>query len=165
MLRALLEEITSALEARLYRVALLTSLAVPDIAGALDAPDGQATERRYVDWVDKWAVPHFSKAGFQTISGEDCYRYRCALIHQGRGKHPRSRYVATLFVLPSPGSFIAPMTPQVDGGRMIVIDVPTFCRWMVAAAEDWLTQVEGSELFATNSQQMLRLHKLEVRMS
>lgn len=48
MIRKLIEEIALALDAQLNRLALLASLAVPDIAGALDSTDGRATRSRYI---------------------------------------------------------------------------------------------------------------------
>jgi hypothetical protein len=152
----LLDEVEAALDSGLYRVALLTALTIPDIAGALDAPDGVANGARYVAWFDTWAAPRFERFGAQVITGEDCYQYRCVLLHQGRGSHPKSRYRQSIFVLPKAGNIMAPVTMQTKSDS-VVLDVPDFCRSLTHAASDWLDVVQDSALFRTNSEGSLGL--------
>jgi len=55
-LLSILDQIDQSLNARSYYLALFVSLAIPDIAGALEAADGQAKPERYKKWYEKWLV-------------------------------------------------------------------------------------------------------------
>jgi hypothetical protein len=56
-LRDVIDQIEQSLQTRLYYLSLFAALAVPDIAGALEAPDGQANGDRYAAWYEQWARP------------------------------------------------------------------------------------------------------------
>jgi hypothetical protein len=98
-MRILLGQLEKSLEGHLYYLSLITALAVPDIAGALDAEDGQATGERYRSWYERWVRPRFGETIKKLLAGEvaplnipvetnpldgdACYRFRCSLLHQG----------------------------------------------------------------------------------
>jgi hypothetical protein len=52
-MKDLIQQIRAANRNGLYYVALFTALALPDICGGLEAPDGLATRARYIAWFDK----------------------------------------------------------------------------------------------------------------
>ncbi|MDA2914269.1 hypothetical protein MYX77_10000, partial [Acidobacteriia bacterium AH_259_A11_L15] len=96
-LREILEQIQRGLDHDLYYLALFVSLAVPDGCGAIGSEDGEAARKKYTDWFDKYVAGRYS--GF--LSGEDCYLFRCSLLHQASSQHPKSTYSRVLFVEPS----------------------------------------------------------------
>ena len=80
---------TAANMAQLYYLTLAGTLVIPDMCGALESADGEATGAKYIAWVDTWVVPAYWD-GF--LTGADCYRFRCSFLHQGRTQHPMGSY-------------------------------------------------------------------------
>lgn len=142
-------QIQQGLDHDLYYLAVFASLAVPDICGAIGSDDGEATPQNYIAWFDRYVAQAYGGR----LSGEDCYRFRCSLVHQGSSQHPRSRYSRVLFVEPT-------ATTNVFHNNLINdalnIDVRIFCRDIVAGAEAWLQEHEGTELYRTNYNRFMR---------
>ncbi len=92
----LLDEIDRAVELGLYQLAVAAALAIPDVAGALEAPGGWAKNELAWAWFDREVSPRLRPeitddmparlrdhlSGFE-ITGENFYRFRCSLLHQG----------------------------------------------------------------------------------
>ena len=150
----LLEQIEGANELGLYYVVLFMSLAVPDMGGALEASNGQATPARYEKWVDSH-LPGWSDPG----AGKQLYRFRNSILHQGSGRpHERAKTPRLLFAEPGTGLVIHMALLDHGGQSAMVIDVPTFCREVLAAARDWLRVVQGTEPFERNFERFVRRH-------
>jgi hypothetical protein len=49
-MQTLLNQTRKAMKLKLYYIALLTALSIPDIAGTLSTSDGRATKENYVNW-------------------------------------------------------------------------------------------------------------------
>jgi hypothetical protein len=79
----ILDQIERAKNAGLYYAALFSALSIPDIAGALDSSDGRAKPERFAAWFDTYVGPKYVTPRGQTLLGNDCYYFRCALLHQG----------------------------------------------------------------------------------
>ncbi len=167
-LLSILDQIDRSLDSRLYYLALFSALTIPDIAGALEAPDGQATGERYKVWYEKWIRPRFkeevqrllaARAISQTpgvenpLTGDACYRFRCSLLHQGSTQHPKSPYSRIIFI--EPGATTNVVHYGVLNGALC-IDVPRFCREVLAGSRLWLRSVEGTEPYATNNDRFVR---------
>jgi len=140
----LLNQISWAAEKGLYFLALAGALIIPDICGALEQNDGQASTRSYVEWFDR----NLNRMpGGPNFDGESCYRFRCSLLHQGTTQHPKSRFKRVLFV--EPGA-ISGVIHNIYGENALIIDVREFCLEMVRAAAQWKATVVGAEPYETN---------------
>jgi len=149
-LRDFLDQLRVALEHNLYYLALMGCLVIPDVCGALSSEDGEAKRERYVDWYNKYMS---EMCGF--FDGQDCYSFRCSMLHQGSTMNPRSSYSRILF-----------LEPGADRRNLILhcnvlndalnLDVKIFCNTMIEAAERWLDEVSGTELFKTNFNKFIR---------
>lgn len=95
-MRNLLEQIEKALDLKLYYLALYTTLTIPDICGAMSTDKEKKVKKRYVEWFNKY-VSH--KYGPE-FTAEDCYYYRCSILHQGSSEHEKSQYSRILFIEP-----------------------------------------------------------------
>lgn len=147
-MRDFLTQIQTALDSDLYYLALFACLSVPDICGAIGSDNGRAAPRKYKEWFDKY-VGH--KCPF--VTGEDCYRFRCSLLHQGSSQHPESRYSRVLFVEPSVTTLVLHCNILNDA---LNLDVRIFCRDILSGTEDWLQQCEGTELYKKNYGKFMR---------
>ena len=79
-MRDFLDQADAAAKARLYYVALLAALAIPDVCGAMEAADGLATKPRYVSWFDRYVASRYRIGSQTTFSGEDVYYFRCERV-------------------------------------------------------------------------------------
>ena len=145
-MRDVLNQIRAANDAGLYYVALFSALAVPDICGAIETQDGAATGQKYKACFDRWVAPKYSFHGGTTITGEVCYYYRCAALHQGRATHPRMQYSRIVFVEPNP-RFIMHNNVMNDA---LNIDVKAFCEDIISACEAWLTAAAADPTVQSN---------------
>ena len=81
------------------------------------------------------------------LTAEDCYLFRCSLLHQGSSKHPKSGYSRVLFVEPSVTTNVFHCNIMNDA---LNIDVRIFCNDIVDGAKVWLQQYEETDLFKRN---------------
>jgi hypothetical protein len=169
-MRVLIEQVEQSVSQRLYYVALIAALAVPDIAGALDSTDGKATGVRYASWFDEWVRPVFGEDVMATVpavirarvpppdnplTGDACYQFRCSLLHQGSLQHPKSPYARIMFI--EPGAISNVVHGRVLGDAL-TIDLPRFCREVVIGTQRWLAKVEGTANYEANYSRFAKRH-------
>ena len=145
----LLQQTRSAIACQLYYLALNSALALPDICGALEAPDGQATRARYAAWFDKHVAPAYGG----TLDGDACYRFRCSMLHQGRTQHPKAKYARLVFIEPGARGHVLHNNVVNDA---LNIDVRVFCEDVVHAAELWLPSAINQPQVASNMDAFVR---------
>jgi hypothetical protein len=169
-MRTLVDQLEQSLSSRLYYLSLFAALTIPDIAGALDSDDGQATGERYALWFDAWIRPEFAKQVLASLppqvrstipsqdgplTGDACYRFRCSLLHQGSSQHPKSPYTRIIFI--EPGAVAGAIHGGIVEGALL-IDLPTFCREVIGGTRCWLDRVEGSSRYETNYERFAKRH-------
>ena len=142
-MRDLLEQIKKGLDANLFFLALFTALTIPDICGALSSDNGEASGQKYQDWFDQYV----SKKYNNFFNGQNCYYFRCSLLHQGTSQHNKSNYSRILFVEPSVINLIAHNNIMNDA---LNIDIKIFCKDIIAGAEEYLAENEETELYKIN---------------
>jgi len=133
----------------LYYMSLMAALTIPDICAALDSPDGQTTGERYKEWFRK----HLGATYGESFTAEDCYYFRCSLLHQGTTEHPNSKYKKIICVEPTTNGSILHRNVLND---VFNIDVRIFCLDLAGAATQWLAQVENTELYKANADKFIR---------
>ena len=142
-MRDLLEQIRAGLKANLYYLSLFTALAVPDICGAIGSEDGQAGRPKYIDWFNRYVADKYR--GY--LTAEDCYLFRCSLLHQGSSQHPQSGYSRVIFIEPSATKLVVHCG---DLNGALVIDVRRFCNDIIDGVKVWLKQYEETTLYKRN---------------
>lgn len=157
-LERLLVEIEQATDAKLYYLALVTSLALPDICGALESPDGQATSSRYRAWYEQWVfnIGGAAARGGAQINADDVYRLRCSFVHQGSTQHQKSSFDRVLFSMP--GSHVVAHSNIVsfaDGSKWMTLDVSRFCREVLNGVRVWLARKAKDPCIEKNSESLV----------
>ena len=142
----LIEQMLEASRTKHFHISLVAALVLPDICGALESSDGQATGVKYKAWVDKWLSPKYGDATGTSFSGSTCYYYRCAVLNQNRSLHPKLGFERVAFLEPN-GSIT--MHDCVIN-NVLVIDIPTFCQDMSEAVSEWLRVAEGTVEYKAN---------------
>jgi hypothetical protein len=141
-----LDQIDLAIANRLYYLALFACLALPDICAAMESADGEATKVRYLAWYEQH-MPRYTKGQMVSLTGLDCYFFRCSLLHQGSAQHPKSRYARILFVEPGATTNVFHINVLNDA---LNIDVTIFCRDILASARGWLTKAQTTASYQQN---------------
>jgi hypothetical protein len=139
-MKDVLAQIDAANKAGYYYVALFSALAIPDICAALESPDGEARGDRYIDWYDR-------NVDSGPATGQDIYRFRCSLLHQGRTSHPKSNFSRIIFIEPGASTNVF---HNCVVGDALLIDVQLFVSDLMAATTQWLVSAENTETFQKN---------------
>jgi hypothetical protein len=146
-MRDLLNQIQGAVNGHAYYLALYACLTIPDICGAMESDDGQATKSKYIAWFDKYVAPKYFACGQATLTGEACYIYRCAVLHQGRAQHPKLGFSRILFVEPGATTNVFHNNVLNDA---LNINASIFCSDVLAGANAWLQAAEKSPNYQKN---------------
>ncbi|MDP3883933.1 hypothetical protein [Hydrogenophaga sp.] len=149
-MRTLIAQTQKALEAELYYVALFTALSIPDIAAALESSDGRASGKRYAAWYEEWVRPRLkeSRGRENPLTGEACYGFRCALLHQGRSQRTNDQYSHIMFVEPGHPNYS--IHDCLVSGKALLIQLDEFVMEVLRGGELWLKSVQGTEPFEQN---------------
>lgn len=148
-------QIKNALDADLYHLALFGALAVPDICGAISSEDGKATGQKYKNWFNKYvSLKYLHPTRGQDITGEDCYRFRCSMLHQGTSHHVTGKYSRFIFV-EHPSVYMHCTLIEADG-LILAINTSVFCDDILGGAETWITEYQGTEVYKRNIAKFMR---------
>jgi hypothetical protein len=144
----ILLDIERALIAKFYYLAIMMTLALPDICACLESPNGNTRGRG--DAYKQWFRKHLSQK-FRNLTDVDAYQLRCGVIHQGHfGDHPRRNYDRIIFVGRNPsvkfvGDAVATINPDVSfngisvdqlrlSGRILHLEAEFFWETVIEAA-------------------------------
>ena len=147
----LLRQIEHSITSGSYLLGLYVSLSLPDICGALESDNGKASGAKYKAWFDKWVATKYNKS----LSGEQCYSYRCGVIHQGRSTHDKLGYSRIIFLEPSPNRTFHRNTIN-DAYN---IDIGIFCTDIVNSVREWLETVKEDDNFIKNYKYFMKRHE------
>lgn len=158
-----LTEVVAAAHGGFYRLALAGALTIPDIMAALGSDNGRTSGPLYQEWFDEHAGPLFGLAGRlreetdprvreimehqlaqasyrPPISGHQCWLFRCAVLHQARGRQRAAETTRLAFIEPGSTTTSVHLVGVTDGSgnTVLQVDLGEFCRTMVQAAVEWL---------------------------
>lgn len=137
-----LEQILGCLEHNLYIPALFCTLALPDICAALQSEYGRTTGEQYRDWYKQYAEKHCSAR----LTPEQCYQFRCKILHQGSMGMEKTGDARVCFI--EPNDSIQCHDNLVDS--MLNIDLAIFCKGMIKAVEDWWKEKGNTDIVQKN---------------
>jgi len=149
-MRDLLNQIKVGLDCNLYYLCLFAALAIPDICGALESEDGYANGSRYINWFESNV-----KTAESFLTGQDCYYFRCSMLHQGTTGHPQSSFKGIAFI--EPGS-TSSTVHNCNFSGMYCIDIRKFCTDIINAADNWLERKSKDADFLKNYDKCIKRH-------
>lgn len=144
----LLQQIERSIENGTYLLGLYVTLALPDICGALQSPDGTANRARYIAWFNQWVSANYDG----NLTGEQCYAYRCGILHQGRANHKKLGYSRIIFI--EPGSTMTFHRNILNDAYNI--DLRLFSGDVITGVRAWLDEVQNSQHFRTNYEHLMK---------
>jgi hypothetical protein len=151
-LGSILDDIRRAIEARLYYPALAVALTVPEICVGLTRVNSVfVTKNDYVSFVDKYTAER--DLG---MDGLACYQLRGGVIHRGNAAgHPFFGSTHVVFCLPESPSSMHALSIDTGSKKAAMIELVTFCRTMVRAAEAWYEDHRENESVIANMPALL----------
>lgn len=153
----LIEEIQNTLKSNCLRVALGMALTLPDICGQVEYPKLNVGER-----YSKWCNTYLRNQGFITtggsgdrvISGDMCYKLRCAYLHSGNLELNQRRndefpeFRLLMCNKDDKGIYCEPVHKDAQGkDLMVTIDVRHLTQVICNAAKDYYEQHEDKNAF------------------
>jgi hypothetical protein len=153
---SLLSQIEQSLRLNLYFVAIMTSLVIPDIGGAIDSENGKTDKFKYINWFDKYVKTRYTNS--RPLTGRECYYLRCSMLHQGITKHSNQSGNITFMNYPQSNSSVNPIS--LDNHLGLIIEPKTFCNNIIFGAYDWLDTVHNHILFNKNMENFITLYSI-----
>ena len=142
-------EVPQLVNAGAFYAALSSALIIPDICAALEAEDGTANGTRYAAWFDQYVGHRYD----QNFVGQDCYKYRCGVVHQLRGAGRGARYARVLFMIPDGNMFHRNRLNDVYN-----IDIRVFCSDIVAGFDDWWAEKKDDAIVQRHVNEMMNFY-------
>lgn len=162
-----------------FFAALFVSLAMPDICGALEAPQSRVGDR-YNAWFQRYlrakydptshleflsaTMPHAvsmlppeaiaeMQAPFDktlSFSADDCYTCRCKCLHQGiLEKSGKEKFV---FITPLPNGAI--LHRNLRNGKL-VLQIDVFAEDVCLAVEDWQNSIRSDAVISARMNELM----------
>lgn len=145
-------EIERALDAKLYYLAIVMVLTLPDICAALENPTGTGGRKRYKEWYNKYIAFRYPY-----ITADDIWNLRCGIVHQGRCGHPAMRYDRVVFTLPGP---LRRHRNFIMGKNFIKgaynLDAEMFCREIIESVRQWYDARQNDQNVQNNLPHMVQ---------
>lgn len=131
-LETLLNEVERSIEHKLYYLAIMLSLALPDICVALEDTTGRSgNKKKYMNWYNAYVLQRLP-----TLAAEDCFSLRGGVVHQGSSgvvtKGGKRRRV--LFTIPDESGNVVHGVILSD---VLQFDTRLFCNAIAFAVRDW----------------------------
>jgi hypothetical protein len=145
----LIAQIRAASDAGLYYLALIGTLALPDICGALASANGVGTASKFKDWL---------RANVPEVDDPDAiYGLRCSLLHQGRAL-PHGGHYPIAFMFPHPSVPQLHNFATVSGVDTVNwLSIPIFVDEVTSGAEAWLAKYGNTARVTRNMEKFARL--------
>jgi hypothetical protein len=149
-----LTQIRGTLNYKLYYPALYVCLTIPDICGALESENGKATPKKYIKWFNSHLGPKYAPS----FDGENCWNFRCAMLHQGKSVHRRGTYNRVIFTEPeisgiSVHNCIFKVSSSVE---VYCLDIKKFCQDMISGCEIWYNKMKDDNTFKKNYENFIK---------
>ncbi|MEH1924575.1 hypothetical protein [Nostoc sp.] len=153
----LLEQIERALDANLYYLALMSTLVLPDIAGAISySPKGSSDSEYYDRWFDKYVDD-------KSLTGEQSRLFRNKILHQGTSIiHGTTCFKEIAFIYTRMSTerqvIIHNSLDNLGGRGILYIDIHLFCDSVLRGVRKWLNEVKNTEQFQKNYSKFIKFH-------
>ena len=153
-MQTLIAQIKQSANSPAYYLTLFAALTLPDICSAMTSCNGEANRSRYIAWFDEYVAPKYVVGPDQSpsFSGENCYFYRCSILHQGSSQHPKNSYSRVLFVEPNERVFLHNNVIN----DTLNLDIRRFCLDICESAETWLAAAQATDQYQANYQKFMR---------
>lgn len=148
-IETILNEIERALDAKLYYLAIVLALTLPDICGALESKDGRAGPRQFKAWYNA----HLKSQFVREMTDADFYSLRCGVLHQGRLGIVGGEFSRVIFVLPESRVH----THNCIINEAVIFEAPRFCRVIIKNVRAWFEKAKENKVVQANLPNLIYL--------
>lgn len=148
----LLKQIKKALECKLYLVALQATLTLPDICSGLSSKNGKSNKWDYIKWYDENIIDK------QNLSGQNCYFFRCGMLHEGKMEHENLEFSKIIFLEPNDMIICKGNIYECNGKKVLNIDVVSFCNEIINCTLEWWKNNKDDEIVKKNYETIVKYH-------
>ena len=131
----------------LYYFTLFGTLALIDFCAALNSPSGETKPDLFKEWFNKY-LPQYSSTSFgsaTSFSADECYKFRCRMLHQLRAEIDASSMDDTIHMC--------------NFGGVYYLDIQTFMEDVISGVERWTDDVRNVPHVEENRKKMVKVHK------
>ncbi len=165
-MEVLIEQIRKGLDNHLYLLCLNSALTLPDICGAMQRTNGEASGQSYRDWFKQYVEPNFD-----FLTAGECYDFRCRMLHQARSTPKLSKgkgtaqqnitptYSHIAFAEPSRASINVRNSRIGNSVGPKIIDVVAFTNAIISGVETWMKEKSGTQPYTSNLAQSIKYRK------
>lgn len=154
----LIMDIENSLKHNCLRVALGMALTLPDICGQVEYPQVDKVGERYIKWCDQYLKNQGfitnGDSGNKVISGDMCYKLRCAYLHSGnielnqREKDDFPKFRLLMCSKDDDGIYCEPLHKDLQGEDiMFTVDVRHLTTALCNAAKEYYEKHENKTDF------------------
>ena len=136
----------------LYHFTLMGTLALIDICAAINSPNGETSGRKFKNWYEKYLSEYLPENAFNGmpvgLSANECYKFRCRLLHQGQAKidtedNQETKTGRIVFV------FYGGTMHRCNANGDYILDAETFMNDVIKAVKEWYEEnKEDSHVFS-----------------
>lgn len=130
-----------------YYAALFMAIVLPSVCGALESNNGQDTQQKYIDWYEKYILG-------LSLTGQDCYRLRCSLLHQASTIHPYSSFSRVIFTFPTANRHTFHNNIM---NEALNLDIPLFVQQLVGGVRTWTSDMNNNTNYTRNIANIVKL--------
>lgn len=149
----ILTQITRGLDRGFHYLAVVSTLTLPDICAALEAPDGWSTNARYKAWWDAWML-----AKYPLMTSDDAYGLRGGVVHQGKLTKPHKHLTYDRIVFTIHGGMhncISSNNGGVDESAL-QLDAKIFCYDVMDGVRAWYAAKKDDPNVVANMPRVLQ---------
>lgn len=160
----ILDAIRKAIKDKNWYGALFISLTLPDICGKIEDPN-LSSEKRYKDWFNRYISAKYIYSGRTFLSSNDCYAFRCALLHEGSDNiaGQKSRRILEQFLFMTSGPHCNYMRDNyVNCQRVktsLQLRVDKFCEDICESVEQWLKDVSTDTAITNRNHETIKIYE------
>jgi hypothetical protein len=151
-IEAIVRDIEAALQAKLYYLAIIVCLTLPDVCAALESEDGRTSRERYKDWYAKHA-----KIQAGGVDPEECWSLRCGMTHQGKMDIANGGAGRVVFTIEHNRIRVDGVTLQSGESSAYAFDAEYWCRRWVSAIREWYIVAQHNPIVRRNMQELMQL--------
>lgn len=169
-MRDFIAALKGAVETRNVFAALLITVSLPDIAGALMLPDEPNAGPRYKAWWTKYLLATYTRPASTVdeeiiyLSASDAWALRCAILHQGSdiidGQRTQETLNKFVFVQPRGRMVVHQNLSGGPNGSSLNLQVDQFAGDVISGVEQFLLEYKDDVAFQGRLNDLVKIDDL-----
>lgn len=161
----LFKEIEIAKAYKLYNLALITAVTIPDII-CQSVKDEITTPKDYIEWFDSYVSPNYLKHYKEEsiLAGGDFYSLRCSVLHQGKStiQNQKKRKNLNDFIFISSEDYNKMHFKEFESNNKLRIHIEKIIDSIKSGYIQWKSELSENLLIKHNSYDFLIINSISL---